>query len=277
MEKSLAFVLGAGGSRGALQVGALRALVAAGYRPDIITGASVGAVNAAYLALRGADLPAISDLEAAWHDMIEPQLVPAGYLWPGFRLLINRPTPTYYKRLRQFFIAHGLSPEIRFGDLTKVRLGIVAADLNSGAPVLFGPDPDQCVLDALLAGIALPPWVGPVKKNGQSLIDGGTVSFLPIEAALQLGATEIVAMDLYDPEAQLLELPGAGQLVGKLINMIGRRQIEIETALAESRGVAVRRITLTARPVVNLWDYRLTSEFIELGYTTACQQIAGWE
>lgn len=276
MEKQLAIALGAGGSRGALQVGALRALVEAGYRPEIITGASVGAVNAAYVALRGAELSAIRDLETAWHDMIEPQLVPSGYLWPGFRLLINRPTPTYYNRLRQFFIAHGLSPEMRFRDLTKVRLGILAADLKSGSPVLFGPDSDQSVLEALLAGIALPPWLGPIEIDGRFLIDGGTVSFVPIEAALQLGATEIIALDLYDPDVQIVQFPGAGHLLGRLINMVGRRQIDIELALAESRRVPVHCITLTARPAVNLWDYRYTSEFIELGYATACQQIAVW-
>jgi NTE family protein len=275
MQEQLAFVLGAGGSRGALQVGALRALVEAGYRPDVITGASVGAVNAAYLALYGADLSAIAGLEAAWHDMIAPQLVPSGFLWPGIRLLINRPTSTYSQRLEKFFIAHGLSRETRFRDVTAARLGIMAADLNSGSPVLNGLDPDQSILEALLAAISLPPWLAPMKKDGLFLIDGGTVSFLPIEAALRLGATEIIALDLYDGEAQLIELPGAGQLIGKLINMVGRRHIELEMALAESRGVAVRRITLTARQAINLWDYRFTPQLIEIGYTAARQQIAG--
>src|SRR5262249_26347136 len=45
-----AFVLSGGGARGALQVGALRALLEAGIRPDVIVGTSIGAWNGALLA-----------------------------------------------------------------------------------------------------------------------------------------------------------------------------------------------------------------------------------
>lgn len=53
MERCTAFVLGGGGSRGALQVGALRALLEAGIVPDLLVGTSIGAANAAGLALWG--------------------------------------------------------------------------------------------------------------------------------------------------------------------------------------------------------------------------------
>ena len=45
-----AFVLAGGGSLGAIQVGMLRALVENNVRPDLIVGASVGAINAAHFA-----------------------------------------------------------------------------------------------------------------------------------------------------------------------------------------------------------------------------------
>ena len=45
-----AFVLAGGGSLGAVQVGMLRSLTAAGVRPDFIVGSSVGAMNACYFA-----------------------------------------------------------------------------------------------------------------------------------------------------------------------------------------------------------------------------------
>ena len=38
MAKTIGFALGGGGARGALQVGALRALFERGIKPDIITG-----------------------------------------------------------------------------------------------------------------------------------------------------------------------------------------------------------------------------------------------
>src|SRR5579863_1110376 len=45
-----AFVLAGGGSLGAVQVGMLQALVEAGETPDIVVGASVGALNAGFFA-----------------------------------------------------------------------------------------------------------------------------------------------------------------------------------------------------------------------------------
>ncbi|HNK70256.1 MAG TPA: patatin-like phospholipase family protein, partial [Flavobacteriales bacterium] len=41
----IAFVLSGGGNRGALQAGALLALLERGIRPDLIVGTSVGALN----------------------------------------------------------------------------------------------------------------------------------------------------------------------------------------------------------------------------------------
>jgi NTE family protein len=55
MKKCLAFVLAGGGARGAMQVGALRALLEAGPKPDLLVGTSIGAVNAVGLALWGMD------------------------------------------------------------------------------------------------------------------------------------------------------------------------------------------------------------------------------
>ena len=46
----VAFVLSGGGSLGAVQVEMLQALTKSGIRPDLLIGASVGAVNAAWMA-----------------------------------------------------------------------------------------------------------------------------------------------------------------------------------------------------------------------------------
>ena len=50
-----AFVLSGGGSLGAVQVGMLAALNERGFRPDLLVGTSVGALNAAYLGVNGYD------------------------------------------------------------------------------------------------------------------------------------------------------------------------------------------------------------------------------
>lgn len=47
MEKT-AFVFAGGGSLGAIEAGMLRELVAWGGKPDMVIGASAGAINGAY-------------------------------------------------------------------------------------------------------------------------------------------------------------------------------------------------------------------------------------
>ena len=60
-----AVVLSGGGSLGAAQVGALRALFEAGIRPDLFVGCSVGALNAAFLAVD----PTLDRLDELSHDL----------------------------------------------------------------------------------------------------------------------------------------------------------------------------------------------------------------
>jgi NTE family protein len=276
LQKRIAFVLGAGGARGAMQVGALQALVEAGYQPDILIGASVGAVNASYLAVNGTNLAGIAGLEKAWFDMQALELAPSNYLWVFLRLLFKRPARTLSHRLEKFFIAHGLSPEMRFRDITGVRLGLLATDLNSGSPVLYGKDLDQSILEGLLASIALPPWITPLEKEGLLLIDGGAISCLPIESALTMGATEIIALDLFDGREALVELPSPGRLVSKLVGTVEKRQTELEMALAQAHGVPVHRVSLVAQEPVALWNFQRTQELIETGYVTTQMAIATW-
>jgi NTE family protein len=74
-----ALVLSGGGTKGAFEVGAARCLYdVAGLRPDIISGASVGALNAAKLAEGPA---ALSQLEALWLGLTNKDDF---YLEPGW-------------------------------------------------------------------------------------------------------------------------------------------------------------------------------------------------
>jgi len=68
MNKKLALALSGGGSRGALQVGALYAVLEAGIHPDFLIGASIGAVNATFLALNGFSKDSLDRLAAGWRS-----------------------------------------------------------------------------------------------------------------------------------------------------------------------------------------------------------------
>ncbi len=152
----------------------------------------------------------------------------------------------------------------------------MAADLNSGRPVVFGTHPEECVLDSVLASMSLPPWLAPRQEDGRYLMDGGAVSNLPIQAALEQGATEIIALDLFDPDEVSDDSAGLKGFLLKLDKTVESRQAELEIELAKARGVPVRQITLASEKPVPLWDFRSSIELIERGYQLAQQAAAEW-
>ncbi|HSB89428.1 MAG TPA: patatin-like phospholipase family protein [Anaerolineales bacterium] len=276
MARCLAFVLGAGGARGALQVGALRALIEAGVKPDLLVGTSVGAINAVGLGLWGVDLAGIEALERVFQEMGEANLMDSRLARVTLRALSGRPNLYGSRRIREYFVSKGISPTLRFDQIADVRLGLVSADLDSGQPVIYGQEPRQRVLDGLMASIAVPPWFAPTQKDGHLIVDGGALSNLPVEPALSLGATSIIALDLRDPRP----LPGTEhaliRLVGKLSFALSRRHASLETALAEAKGVPVRTIELRSPHVLPIWDFSKSRELFEIGHRLATRTISKW-
>jgi predicted acylesterase/phospholipase RssA len=201
-------------------------------------------------------------------------LLPANYLWLTVRVLFNRVRIYPANRLRNFFINHGVTPDLRFADLNGPRLFQVAADLNNYCPHLYGTDPEQSVLEGLLASTALPPWMMPLEVQEHFLMDGGVISNLPIESAINQGATRIYALDLSDPSEIEVETQGFGAFYSKLIATIEERQISLELALAEARQVPVHYLRLKAMPAVPIWDFSNTSELIDQGYQTTSQFLS---
>jgi NTE family protein len=277
MQKKLALVMSGGGSRGALQVGALKALIEKGYQPDILVGTSVGAINASYLAVHGFNLQSLEGLISAWSDPRVKDLLPANYLWLALHLLLNHPPRISYTRMRDFFISYGVTPDLKFATIKNKTLILVATDLNSTSPVLYGVDPEQSILDGLLASTAIPPWIAPLHKEDRWLMDGGLVSNLSIESAIKVGATEIIALDLLDMRNLPEEPVSVSQLLNRIITTVGQRQVGLELALAAAHGVPVHRLNLLGDAPVMTWDFSHTAILIERGYETAQQEMDGWE
>ena len=74
LPRPTAFVLGGGGSWGALQLGMLQALAETDLTPDLVVGTSVGSLNGAVLA----DDPtlAVERLEDLWPSVSQGRRVP---------------------------------------------------------------------------------------------------------------------------------------------------------------------------------------------------------
>jgi len=274
MDRCLTFALAGGGARGALQVGALRALIEAGYVPDLLVGTSIGAVNAAGLAVWGADRAGLAALEQAWEEAAATRLVDARFA----RLVMRGPFRGRNRRARrkvaEYFIARGITPDLRFADLTGPRLALVSADLNSGQTVIYGREPRrQSILEGIMASIALPPWLGPVEQGDRYLIDGGLLSNLPIEPALTMGATEIIALNLRDHPRAEKTGHDPDDLLAQCGFALHRRHIALEKALADAQGVPVHCIELVCPTETTIWDFSSYQNLIAAGYDMAQEQL----
>jgi NTE family protein len=274
MIEKLAFVLGGGGSRGALQVGSLYALLENGFQPDLLVGTSIGAANAAFLALNGFSKEGLDLLHAVWRQAAEMDLLPSNYIQMTLRSMLGHSHINPSQRIQEFFIRNGIAPELCFEDIKGPRLIIVSSDLNNGRPVYHGQSADAKVLEALLMSTALPPWTMPVKKQSQYLMDGGVLSNLPIEAALQMGTTHIVALDLLDAREYFEASNRFGYFVDRLTFSIEKRATDLELGLAQARGIPVLHLALVGKEAVPFWDFHHTEELIVQGYEITQRAIS---
>lgn len=266
-RQQLAFALGGGGARGALQVGALRALLEAGLRPDLLVGTSIGAVNAVFLAMHGYSLQALDALKDAWLAAAAADLFPANMAWLTLRVFFNRVRAFPYQRIKEFYIAQGVLPDLRFGDLSHLPVVLVSADLSSRQPVYYGIDARQSVLEGLLASTALPPWISPIEVDGRFLVDGGIVSNLPIEPAIAHGASQVIALALRNPASAVENTHGFSSIWMKVLDAVETRQTTLELALAQTKGVPVQVFNLTTASSIPAWDFSQTHFLLQDGYS----------
>ncbi len=104
-------------------------------------------------------------------------------------------------------------------------------------------------------------------------MDGGVVSNLPVEPALKMGATEIVALDLTDSREMLGQGDKFRVFLDRLIYSVEKRQLDLELQLAEARGIPMLYLDLTGEFPVPIWDFQHTDELILQGYEIARQAI----
>jgi NTE family protein len=284
MKKRLAIALSGGGARGALEVGALQALYEAGYVPDIMTGTSIGAANAAFLAVHGFNKAGLDRLTQIWIETMHQNLMSGNLWWQTMRALVGREDGRSQQRVRELAIASGLTPDLRFGDIQDIKLFFLATDLASSQPVIFGLDPGESVLEAMLASMTLPPWMSPVHHGKQYLVDGGLVSNLPIETAIHQGATEVIALDIMRlTETEMQSLTGAmgnhhlGHMLAQLETTLENRVLRLEMELADAYGIPVRYVCLTCDNPPPFWDFSHSQEMIEHGYQVTRDAIGKWQ
>ncbi len=263
----IAFVFSGGGNRGALQVGAVQVLLSRGIVPDILIGTSVGAINAAYLA-HDPSPAAAQELERLWLQVTNDDIYPGSRLGILWRLLKERTSLFPNENLYRFLSRH-MPPGVEtFGDLEGTQLYIVATHLRTGRMHVFGEDPDDRIIDAIMASTALPPLHPPWCVDGECYIDGGAVSDLPLRVAVEKGARTIYALHLLAPLDPRPLVHGLQDVAGRALSALIQQQValDFETA-ARARGVTLHHIELCppAHLALSVRDFSRSAELISAG------------
>ncbi len=185
-------VLSGGGSFGAAQVGSLRALYEAGIRPDAFVGCSVGALNAAFMAV-DPTLARLEELERIWRKLERGDI-----FGRNRRTLASHPIVHAVRRDDHLYEPDSLRSLVKrwvpVDDLadTAVPCHVVTTDLVTGQPAWWA---DGDPVTVLTASACLPALFPPVSLGGSIHVDGGVVCPVPIERALELGGARVWVVD----------------------------------------------------------------------------------
>src|SRR6266704_951815 len=177
------FILGGGAALGAHHVGALKLLEERGIVPDAITGSSIGCINACCYGSGG-----VAQLEMAWKEFSSLPRIFSPSLRHNPLLGVS-----LFSMDR---LISGVEPYIDFQKLYRspLELEFVLLNLSRGRGEMHGKR--ECadwreLRTIARAGYAIPLLFPPIQFRGDWYVDGGFAWNIPLDRAIDLGATEI--------------------------------------------------------------------------------------
>lgn len=260
----IAFVLSGGANRGPLEIGALQSLVARNIRADLVVGTSAGALNGVYYAARPT-VTGMQELANIWINATVNDAFPgANNLSMAWRAITGKDSLIDGAALRRT-VQRSLPPGATvFGDL-QIPFYAVTADILSATTIVFGDEPDTPLLEPVLASASFPIVLPPVEYDGFQLSDGGVTAVVPIEVALQRGATELYVIDLEPPTAKSDPVRGVLPIAMQTLTTSLREQLLDDLRDVIKAGATLHHINITAFPDLPLFDFTQTASLINAG------------
>ncbi len=183
-RRKLGLAFGAGGAKGLIHIGVLKALHKHKIYPDYIAGTSMGSVIGAVYAIghlpeeiaelaKTTDWKSIVDFTMPKHGLIRGQLA--------------------MQRIRR------LTHNKDFSELN-VPLKVIAYDLSKKRRVVFSKGN---VAEAVRASISIPGIFPPFRIDGSYYVDGAVAAPTPFETVKEMGAEVVIAVDLYTKEKKI--------------------------------------------------------------------------
>lgn len=260
------FVLAGGGSHGAVQVGMLQALTAAGVQADAVVGTSVGAINGAFYAA-DPTVGGVARMAAIWQGLAADGLYPSLPL-AFFRALIRREAHLVNpSRLRNLLMAQLPAREFR---AMVLPLAVIAADLRDGSVVVLR---EGNAIDAVLASAAVPGLFPPVQLGGRTLVDGALAKNAALSSAVTLGAARLIVLPTGFGCASPIEAQSVvGQAV-RIISILLARQLAYEAEQFADR-LPVHVVPPLCPLNVSSYDFSHSMRLIDAARDSTAQWIA---
>ncbi|WP_201313276.1 patatin-like phospholipase family protein [Dyella sp. EPa41] len=209
----IGLALGGGAAKGFAHIGVIKMLEANGIRPDVVAGTSAGSVVGSLYA-SGMDPFRLQETAYALDqsNLRDVRLFSGGVVQG--------------QKLQDY-----VNQQVKNRPLDKlaVPFAAVATQLETGQRTVFVRGNTG---QAVRASSSVPGVFEPVEINGKHYIDGGVVSPVPVDAARQLGADVVIAVDI-SSKADGTNPQGVFNIVGQSISIMGQKLGEQELARAD--------------------------------------------
>ncbi|UXY14731.1 patatin-like phospholipase family protein [Chitiniphilus purpureus] len=209
----IGLALGGGAAKGFAHIGVIKMLEASGIKPDFVAGTSAGSVVGA---LYTSGMNAFALQEESF-GLDEAKIRDVSLLSGG--LVRGQKLQDYVNQL------------VRKRPLEKlgVPFAAVATELETGRRVVFTRGNTGM---AVRASSSIPGVFEPVLINGKRYVDGGVVSPVPVDAARQLGADLVIAVDISSKANGVAPSNMIG-IVNQAIMIMGQKLGEQELSRAD--------------------------------------------
>jgi len=192
-----AIVLSGGGSLGSYQIGVWKALRRLHIHYDIVTGTSIGALNGAL--------------------MVQKNYYKALKIWKKLNMKVlfgdekeYNNNKEVFKKFRNEFLKNGGIEVERVERIIEkyvntekffhsdINYGLVTVNLNKKRPIYLTKDKitKEKLTSYLMASASCYPAFQLKKIDNDKYVDGGYIDNIPVNLAIDLGADEIIAVDL---------------------------------------------------------------------------------
>ncbi|MGB5938894.1 MAG: patatin-like phospholipase family protein [Rhodanobacter sp.] len=213
VKLKIGLALGGGAAKGFAHIGVIKMLEASGIHPDVVAGTSAGSVVGALYA-SGMDAFA---LQQTAFGLDEAKIRDVRLFSGG--LVQGQALQDYVNQLLHKQPIEQL----------KLPFAAVATELETGARTVFVRGNTG---RAVRASSSIPGVFEPVEIHGKHYVDGGVVSPIPIDAARQLGADFVIAVDISAaPDGSNPQ--GMMNILGQSLTIMGRQLAAQESARAD--------------------------------------------